>query len=108
MKSVGSHCSSSLLFTIMMRVMVSHFVSDSHKVTTALCLVRVSCAFAGTDRMVLPSKVLLSSLESDRYVKIFCCGDRRPQSQVFLQTALISFVQMFALGEMNVDYTDRS
>jgi hypothetical protein len=53
----------------MMRVMVSHFVSDSYKVMTALCLVRVSCGFAGTDRMVLPSKVLLSSLDSDRYVK---------------------------------------
>jgi hypothetical protein len=75
---------------------------------TALCLVRVNCGFAGTDRMVLPSKVLLSSLESDRYVEIFYCGGRRPQSQVFLQTTLISFVQMFALSEMNVDYTDRS
>jgi hypothetical protein len=75
---------------------------------TALCLVRVSCSFAGTDRMVLPSKVLLSSLDSDRYVEIFCCGGRRLQSQVFLQTTLISFVQIFALSEMNVDYTDRS
>jgi hypothetical protein len=50
----------------------------------------------------------LSSLDSDRYVEIFCCGGRRLQSQVFLQTTLISFVQMFALSGMNVDYTDRS
>jgi hypothetical protein len=33
MKSVGSHCSLSLLF--MMKVMVWHFVSNSHKVMTA-------------------------------------------------------------------------
>ncbi len=34
MNSVGSHGSSSLLF--MMKVMVCHFVSDSHEVMTAL------------------------------------------------------------------------
>jgi uncharacterized membrane protein YkvI len=37
MKSVGSHGSSSLLF--MMKVMVCHFVSDSHEVMTALIVV---------------------------------------------------------------------
>jgi hypothetical protein len=34
MNSVGSHGSSSLLFV--MKVMVCHFVSDSHEVMTAL------------------------------------------------------------------------
>jgi len=37
MNSVGSHGSSSLPF--MMKVMVCHFVSDSHEVMTALILV---------------------------------------------------------------------
>ncbi len=37
MNSVGSHGSSSLLF--MMKVMVCHFVSDSHEVMTALVVV---------------------------------------------------------------------
>jgi hypothetical protein len=37
MKSVGSHGSSSLLF--MMKVLVRHFLSDSHKVRTAIGLV---------------------------------------------------------------------
>ncbi len=37
MNSVGSHGSSSLLF--MMKVMVCHFVSDSHEVMTALIVV---------------------------------------------------------------------
>jgi hypothetical protein len=37
MSSVGSHGSSSLLF--MMKVMVCHFVSNSHEVMTALIVV---------------------------------------------------------------------
>jgi hypothetical protein len=37
MNSVGSHGSSSLLFV--MKVMVCHFVSDSHEVMTALIVV---------------------------------------------------------------------
>jgi uncharacterized membrane protein YkvI len=37
MKSVGSHGSSSLLF--MMKVIVCHFVSNSHEVMTALSVV---------------------------------------------------------------------
>jgi hypothetical protein len=37
MNSVGSHGSSSLLF--MMKVTVSHFVSNSHEVMTALIVV---------------------------------------------------------------------
>jgi hypothetical protein len=37
MSSVGSHCSSSLLFV--MKVMVCHFVSNSHEVMTALIVV---------------------------------------------------------------------
>jgi hypothetical protein len=40
MKSVGSHCSLSLLFV--MKVMVQHFMSDSHKVLAAL-IIMLSC-----------------------------------------------------------------
>jgi hypothetical protein len=48
MYSVGSHGSSSLL--LMMKVLVWHIVSDTHKAMAALCCFGVS--FAGTDRMV--------------------------------------------------------
>jgi hypothetical protein len=41
MNSVGSHGSSSLPF--MMKVMVCHFVSDSHEVMTALIVVTFNC-----------------------------------------------------------------
>jgi len=41
MNSVGSHGSLSLLF--MMKVMVCHFVSDSHEVMTALIVVLPNC-----------------------------------------------------------------
>jgi len=43
-KSLVSQCSSSLLF--MIKVMVWHFVSDSHKVMTALIVVLCSIAIA--------------------------------------------------------------
>ncbi len=55
MKSVCSYGSSSLLF--MMKVMVGHFVSDSHKVTTTLIV-------------MLSSSVVQISLQSHRYVPV--------------------------------------
>jgi hypothetical protein len=45
MKSVGSHGSSSLLF--MMKVMVCHFVSNSHEVMTALIVMLPIIVVAG-------------------------------------------------------------
>jgi hypothetical protein len=43
MKSVGSHNSSSLLFVV--KVIVCHFVSDSHKVMTAHIVILPSLQF---------------------------------------------------------------
>jgi hypothetical protein len=44
MKSVGSHGSSSLLF--MMKVTVSHVVSDAHEVMTGIALIMfLLCCF---------------------------------------------------------------
>ncbi len=57
MNSVGSHGSSSLPFV--MKVMVCHFVSDSHEVMTALIV-------------VLPLIVVVEiSLQLHRYLSIF-------------------------------------
>jgi hypothetical protein len=56
MKSVCSYGSSSLLF--MMKVMVGHFVSDSHKVMTTLIV------------MLIFKSVVQISLQSHRYVPV--------------------------------------
>jgi hypothetical protein len=62
MWSVRSHGSSSLLF--IMKVMVLYFVSDTHKVVTAL----ISCLFCKTktQESYLQSVVVEFSLQSHR------------------------------------------
>jgi hypothetical protein len=85
MNSVGSHGSLSLPFV--MKVMVCHFMSDSHEVMTALIVVlpiivvveisatssifffHVSFGFAASEcNSYLPSVIVEFSLQSHRYV----------------------------------------
>ncbi len=70
MKTLGSHGSPSLPF--MTKVMVGHFVSDTHKVMTALI------------RVLLPSSIVVESLQSHKmwlceqghivgFIEAYCC-----------------------------------
>lgn len=67
MKSVGNHGSSSML--PMMKGMVWHYVSDAHKVKTALILVRLVFFFLDSTGLLLRCSSGLS-LQSQRYYLI--------------------------------------